>query len=614
MKNRTILTPFFKCLATILLSLACIGNVLAAVETVFVTANTSNCVSSADCGSGANPDINFYSGYPIYSDNGLGSFTSARVTTVPDKPNTPGARYFSNGFSNSTPELYTAITISPPLGTPGGVYKVYHVFSSAAGNVSSDIVLGVTNNIGCTLSFTETDKFQSKYGTSPQKWQFLGFLTNDPGSANPVITFYYKAGVVNAGAQKRLLVDTFKFLYNDPCTYVDPVTVVGPLGTHVNVVNVSGVINTASVVTVYQDSGAGFAPIGSIAATGTATYAVPVTGLVKGARVAATQTVNGIEGCTPTSGLTVGGGPNPRLRVVLSMREAPNATGPVGANGSPYTTNFSRIHFLGSSALCPGPGPVGGLIVYPSNDWQTVTFQRGPDYMNPTNPSVIWNSSVTGQAGTVNDLQGDWGTIEAIGLALEDVGDPGPHQVYIDNIMNGDPLQVVEDFENGPAKMGDYTFRAPSFSGTTSGYILSSPNEAVLDNLVADTGGKSMRVSFQWATLSTNNWVRLTTSQAPGGHRNPLVNLNYPITFRILIQPPGATLPTPPPPPSISAKLVDGETVLDWTGGHRLQTSVDAAGTYTNVPQTILWPNTNTFVAPFTNGYTEPTRFFRLVD
>ncbi len=58
---------------------------------------------------------------------------------------------------------------------------------------------------------------------------------------------------------------------------------------------------------------------------------------------------------------------------------------------------------------------------------------------------------------------------------------------------------------------------------------------------------------------------------------------------------------------------------LNWVGGHRLQTAVDVSGTYTNVPQ-VLSPNTYTnitlgaFLAPWTNRFTEPTRFFRLAD
>ena len=143
-----------------------------------------------------------------------------------------------------------------------------------------------------------------------------------------------------------------------------------------------------------------------------------------------------------------------------------NATGPVGINGAPWTTNASRIHFLGASELASG-APVGGTVVFPMNTWQTVTFQRGPDYLNPTNPSVIWNSGVAGQAGTVNDLQGDWGTLESIAFVLDDTTDTGPYRIYIDNIVNGgltnDPI-MIEDFENAPAKMSDYTFHPPGTS------------------------------------------------------------------------------------------------------------------------------------------------------
>ena len=59
--------------------------------------------------------------------------------------------------------------------------------------------------------------------------------------------------------------------------------------------------------------------------------------------------------------------------------------------------------------------------------------------------------------------------------------------------------------------------------------------------------------------------------------------------------------------------------MLNWTGGHRLQTSVNVPGTYTNVPQVLspnVWTNITlgAFLAPWTNNFPEPTRFFRLVD
>ena len=141
-----------------------------------MTGTTSNCTDAVNCKLNQDININFAS---VYNENGYGDFTTA-VSLAPGKPATAGARYFSTSFTNnSTPEL--GITLNPTLATTGGVYRVYHVFSSAAGNVSTNVVLGVTNLEGCTLSFTNTDKFQSKYGVSSggmNVWQFLGFLTN----------------------------------------------------------------------------------------------------------------------------------------------------------------------------------------------------------------------------------------------------------------------------------------------------------------------------------------------------------------------------------------------------------------------------------------------------
>jgi hypothetical protein len=592
-------------------------------ETVYVTGCVSNCSASAVCGSDPNSELNPTTWENIYSDV-YGAFTSARVTTVPDKPPTPGARYFGASFTNTLPDAYQGMTLRPHLSVTGGVYRLYHIYNSAANNVSQDLIVGVTNISNCTLSFTETDKFQRKYGQpAPQKWQFLGYVTNDAASADPIITFFYKSGKVDS-SPNRLVVDTFRFS-DDLCLDIDPVGVTGPLDATAAGVVVTGVKDTATSITVYQNSGSGYVAIGTKTegiAAGNNTVAV--SGLIKGAAVGATQTVNGQEGCKPTAGIRVGGGPNPRLRMALSVREAVNATGPVGADGSPYTTNSSRIHHLGAATVMSGAGPADGLVLYPSNDWQTVTFMRGPDYTAPTNPSVIWNSSVTGQSGTQNDLQGEWGTIEAISFALDDNSDTGPYVIYIDNITNGgitNAPQVVEDFEAAPAKMVDYTFRAPSFSGTTSGFILSAPNDAVVDNLVADTGSKSLRVRFQWTMLvtqygppATNNWLRFTTSNTPRGHRNPLVNLNDPITLRIFMQPPGATPPLAPPAPLLSYERVGDLNTFNWVGAHRLQGSVDVSGGYTNLPQEIVWPNTNTFLGPYTNTSTDSPRFFRLVD
>ena len=276
------------------------------------------------------------------------------------------------------------------------------------------MVLGVTNTANCTLSFTNTDKFQARYGNST--WQFLGFLTNDPGSVNPMLTFYYESGTVDAGAQRRLLVDTFR-LSDESCLEVPVVRPQGPLGANLPTVGVTGVITNATKITVYQNSGAGMVAIGSTnLANPTGTVQVAVSGLVKGAQVAATQTIGSQEGCVPNSGFYVGGGANPSVRIAFSIRSNPDLTGPVGATSGGTNAN---IFFLGASNILSGTAPDLGAILQPSTNWQTVSFTRG-DPAASVDPWIRWNAGTGGST----EFLGDFGGLD--GLAIVSQGVPAP--------------------------------------------------------------------------------------------------------------------------------------------------------------------------------------------
>jgi hypothetical protein len=698
------------------LLLTALGATTALADIVYVTSTCSNATSTTVCNSAINPDLNAY-GFPVYTDAAVG-FTSA-LSTKPDGPLTPGARYFGTGFTNTSNPDTDGFTINPVLGVPGGVYRLYHIYSSAAGNVNTNSVLSATNVENCTLNFNQTDKFQSSYGTAvagKQVYQLLGYVTNNVGANSPKIRFYYKSGLIDTGLGFRLVVDTFKFALDNACLDIPVVGVTGPLGASLSTVAVTGVISNATKITVYQDSGSGFVQIGALT-TGVVVgnNTVPVTGLVKGAKVAATQTIGGIDGCTPTAGTLVGGGANPSVGLALSIRETPS-TGPVGTPGNSTSAN---IHFLGATNTTGG-APVGSLTVYPSNGWQTVTLSGGrTSIANVTNaagtaqisasgfgypanntvaikvyafksvngttiysatgaqtPTVISNDTfavhwtwdavpgvdgyrlvlnlntldnyasfdVTGNsftddftawqgAGPVTPTNSQvtssilwnglpagattiatkWGILESLAFSIADNTDTGPYDLYIDNIQNG--TNVFQTFETAPANTTDYGFRAPSFSGTTSGNLLASPNVGAVANRVADTGTKSFHVQFQWQALTANKWLRLTTS----GVNNPQMNLDEPVSIRLLLQPTGATLPAAPAAPTLAASTVSGKMVLNWTGGHILQTSVNVPGTYTNVPQVLsanTWTNITlgAFLSPWTNNFTEPTRFFRLRD
>lgn len=677
-------------------------------DVVYITSNTSNCTATAVCGSGANPDLNINGGN-VFSEIG-GAFTAA-LANVPDKPlNAGGARYYSATFTNAAATL-TGITLSPTLGVTGGVYKVYHVFSSTANNVNLDGILGVTNDAGCTLSFTETDKFRRSYGQpAPQQWQLLGFLTNNADTSTPMITFYYKSGVVTATGGNRLVVDTFRFTLYEPCTDIPAVGITGPLATNLNTVVVTGVTNIATKITVYQDSGAGMVQIGELN-VGIVTGAnnVPVTGLVKGAQVAATQTIGGQEGCVPTAGTLVGS-VNPPIRIALTIREMTNTTATIGAAGA--ITGQTNLHFLGASTVIGG-APTDAQMIYPSNGWQTVTFDRGTirlagpvaasgiaalpegagnyaandtvairvyayrtvpensvmifsstpaqssvvtsndafivnwtwdavpgaegyrllrDYnadnyannstdvttgtsfsdannawggltpvtpsLTQTNATIQWSPSV----GNPNALPGQWGALESINFAIGDTTDTGPFDLYIDNLKNGST--VWQTFENSVGSAQGVSFQAPSFSGTTSANILTAPNRSIVSVRAADTGTKALRVRYQWNGTNSTKWLRLTTSGALPAS-NPYVDLDQPISFRLLLLPAGAT-PLQPPPPTLSIdNNAAGQSVLSWTGGHYLRAASDVSGTYTNTGITL---------GPWTNTYTEPAKFFRLAD
>ncbi len=695
-----------------------------AVETVYVTARPQNCTVTADC-PGPNTDGTYFEHFPISGDFGAAG-------TALGRPQTTVSRLYYGG---EITDPANGVTIIPNLSVAGGIYSIEYNFNSLAGNTSPDLVMAVTST-NATLSFSETDKLQRSYGSPADRWNLMGYVTNNPGVSQPTITFTYKSGQAG-GTDGRVLFDAWKFTHLETCSTVPELAVLGPLGASMSEVYVTNVVSTATKIIVYQSIGGGaMVQIGSkttdiIAGRNT----VPVGGLVKNAQVAATQTVAGQEGCVPSIGALVGGGANPAVKIALTIREQTNVNATVGAPG--YTgagTPFSNLHFLGASVA--NGAPLDAPVFYPSNGWQTVSFTRDsvtvamvehvtgtPSNNIPaglagygqdipvdfqvyafrkgtnsqgvvsdvfsrapsatisvtntqaagivwkwdavpkadgykvfrgffgtgfyeasdvaTNVFVDWNQSEKWLADTTvntngiqngksvqwnpslsntNNLPGQWGTLESINFAIGDMTDVGPFDIYIDNLQNG--TNVFQTFEEAPARLTDYGFRAPGLSGSTSPNLLDTPNVGEVSNRVADEGSKSLHLAWQWSGLTTNKWLRLTTSGAKPAS-NPMVNLDEPISFRMLLLPVGASLPTAPPAPSLTAAKVNGETVLNWSGGHRLQSSLVVTGAYANLSQTMVFygysngfvgPFTNQFLAPYTNTSTEPVRFFRLAD
>lgn len=518
-------------------------------------------------GAGSNPDGTYQEVNIILGD------TSA-VSGAPGSPARGGSRAYlrSANYTDTT----GGIDLMPVLTNRQAVYQIDYTASASAGNFSTDVVMTVTCT-GGTLSITNTDKFQAKYGNST--WQLVGFVTNDPTAASTVISFRYESGEINAATSHRLDVDCFRFTQFVPCLTVGVPTVTGPLSAGATgQVTVTGVSNNATAVTVYQDSGSGMQFIGTATTGIAATTLVNVTNLIKGAKVCATQTVGGQESCVQASGTLVGGGANPRLRFALSVRYNPALTGPIGVNGG---TSTACIWYVGATNTLSGSAPGDCKnVIYPSNTWQTVSWQRDGDATNGPDATVIWNNSSCGAT-----LDGQYGILESIAIAEDDTTDTGPVDIYIDNLKNGST--IIQDFE-AAAVGSTYGFRQPSFSGTTSPNLLALPNDSVVSTNAADTGTNSLHVRFQYSKQASNAWVRLTTSGA-AGTPNPEIDLTQPISFRLLMLPVGSQLAGSPP--KITFTQSAGTITLNWTGSYNLQ--------YKNSLSDLTWTNVGVTTGPY---------------
>jgi hypothetical protein len=94
------------------------------------------------------------------------------------------------------------------------------------------------------------------------------------------------------------------------------------------------------------------------------------------------------------------------------------------------------------------------------------------------------------------------------------------------------------------------------------------------------------------------------TTFAANGTPNALVNLDEPVSLRILLLPVNET-PVPPTPLTLSAELIDGNVVIDWEGTHTLQGATNVLGPFTPVDGPVT-------VGPYTNPPTGDGKFYRL--
>lgn len=424
-----------------------------------------------------------------------------------------------------------SITITPTLAFSGGTTCYQVDITHISGNASPNLVIGVTvtgatltTTPGGTTAVTQTIGFNSTNGINA--WYTIGYLTNLT-TTTPSITFTYVSGTL-AATGGRWYTDGYRFTQLGlPCQNTPQIIAVnGPLAAGQAFVNVPNVTNTATKVTVYSDDGITQTSIGSLTVSGVTNAAVPVSGLVKGRYITATQTVAGQESCTLAAGTgaIVGGGANTLLGFCLDMQQDAALTGPIGANGTSTSTD---LYFLGADGRQGGFGtaPADPTIITPSTCWQTV-------YIDPTTANYFHWSVISS-----NPDPNHFAQLDALAIAIEDT-DTGPYDIYIDNFKNGNT--VIQDWE--AATVGQTVgFSQPSFSSTTSGFLLAqvpgsiSPNISVVTTNHADSGSKSLHVNWQFINTLSVNWIRLNALN------HPQLDLTKPISFRVLALPVGVT-------------------------------------------------------------------------
>jgi len=316
----------------VVLALASIAT-SARAEVVYVTARPQP--------SGSGPNTN-----GGYSEINITLGDSSAKGGAPGRPTVAGSRAYLAKTNLTDPTA--GFDISLTLAMPCELYQIAHNFNSSAGNISTDVVLSASC-IGGILSFTDTDKFQSRYGDPTNVWQTLGYLTNT--SATPTLRFRYLSGTVNAASTSRLTIDCFRFTSLPTCLLIPTPSINGPLVEGQTQVEVAGVVSNALAVSVYQNAGAGMSIIGQRTSGLVAgVNLVPVTPLIRGARVGATQTLYycGGESCVPVPGLIVG----------------PRQPGPISIslNASNLMLNWTGSWQLQSSFDVTGPWADVGTV------------------------------------------------------------------------------------------------------------------------------------------------------------------------------------------------------------------------------------------------------------
>ncbi len=522
-------------------------------------------------------------GWPPYQESAAGDFFSSSGS--PCQTENPLPAYGSR-FGDAN---YPWVKIKPTLQGTGSVYRV-----DVTHPITSTVIADTTTEISVVGGTASTNLTLAMGAVANCAWTTVCYITNDPGVSEPELTLTYSAFLIDgvtpqapASLSRRWWPTPIRFVeIANPCLNTPALPAVyGPLVAGQTFVDVPGVATNATAVTVYADG----ARVGTKTTGVTADVnRVTTSPLVKDKKIVATQTVGGQEGCTPTAGTAgpiVGAGPNSSLGVYLTMSQDFNYVGPIGAYGAPSGT----LYWMNASGQAGGyaTAPTNGYIVEPSTNWQTFSFTNGsqPGFTFTGTPAI--------------PDPNPYGAIDSLAFTIVDPTNTGPFVVYIDSLVNG--TTIIQDFESATNGQSSVLFVGPA-TATIPGGALAQPNVAEVTTEVADTGTKSLKVSWQFTDSLNTMWLRLMA--AGSNTPNPQVDLTMPVEFKLLLPPPGWS-PIKPSPGKIDIAWASPNVILSWTNaGAVLQSATNVTGAFID----IVPPATS----PYTNGASGGTKFFRL--
>ncbi len=282
-------------------------------------------------------------------------------------------------------------------------------------------------------------------------------------------------------------------------------------------VAVEDVASGVTEVVVY----AGAEQIGTADPEGAATVDVPVTPLVYGDVITATQ-ANAVGASDPSNEIEVGKGVGDIL-VCIGVRD-----------------ETSAIEWIGASMAVDGAPQ--GTPISPSEAWQTLEF-------DPLSDPILGFTGDSVLDGTVGILE----HLAVVVNAGSADRSGGIYNAYVDNVISvgageGGADVIIADFD-GFDDGDEVLFQEPTYSGSTyPANLVSSPSASATTSGFGNPG-KSQWLRWFWRDTTAQRWARITTFQAQHV-ATPEIDLTKPIRLDILLT--NAT-PAPPVPDLVEA-------------------------------------------------------------